>query len=336
MKTSLLICLALFALPAHGFKLQVLGVGQSDIHERITQRAYDMAGVGMPAQAITGVRWNDNPPALRAGALYGGCTGAEIVDGVLCWTGMMRVDRIAIETLTMRENSIAPMRSHFGDMQFLHAMAGRAGESAAETRANVMRWAEFAWRVATGEIASRQKVAGLHSTGSDMAQWLGTLFRSASKKHWTVQDLFLAEPSSVRGVAFGSLLHLVEDSYSAAHVQRRTGRVQANGCPSYDAADPVVSFHTYVGQDAEKHGVCDNAPDWLESPRPGSPIDVLAEIVRAREDGRDWSFVRAILEDKVFRLVDASAAAAPGNCFEAASVGGEMMGAAPVARVTCD
>jgi hypothetical protein len=313
--------LAFAALPAAAFKLQALvPLPGADVHERITRAAYGMAGVELPGDVIAGVRWNDNPPALRAGALLGACRGdgMPLADGVSCWTGMMRVDRIAIETLTMREKALAPMRSHFGDMQFLHAMANRAGEPAAQTRDNALRWAQFAYRVARGEIGPRTKLSALRgkSLGEDTGKWLDALFRGASKKHWTVQDLFLARSSSVRQVAFGSLLHLVEDSYSASHVLRKSARVQANGCPSYDAGDPIAQFRTYVGQDAEKHGVCDDAPDWLGAPRPGSPIEAIAAIVRAYADGREWPVVRAILEEKVLRLEEPARAAGPGECFE--------------------
>jgi hypothetical protein len=128
--------------------------------------------------------------------------------------------------------------------------------------------------------------------------------------------MFLPMSKSVRLMAFGSLLHVVEDSYSASHVKRQTSRVQPNGCPSYDAADPIAQFRTFVGQDTEKHGVCDDAPDWLEATRPGSPIEVLAEIVRAHREGREWPAVRAILESKVFRLADSVSDAQPGDCFE--------------------
>ena len=330
-----------WAPPAVAFKLQAWDVGvempslpgadrqtqaflqqfRVDVHERITQRAYEAAGVRMPSGVIAGIRWNDNPPSLQVNPLFGGCLGRQMgmAEGMECWAGVLRVDRLALESLTQREKSLVPVRSHFGDLQFLHAMAGRAGESAVETRGNILRWSEFAWRVARGEIAPRTRLSGLGEAKSldpDTGQWIGNLFRSPGKRHWTVADMFLARSASVRQMAFGSLLHLLEDSYSAAHVRRRSNRTQPNGCPSYAAGDPIVQFHTYVGQDAEKHGVCDDAPDWLEASRPGSPIEVLAEIVRAYEEGRDWTVVRAILEEKVLRLADPLEPASPGACFE--------------------
>jgi hypothetical protein len=234
---------------------------------------------------------------------------------------MLRVDSLALEILSRREQSIPTLRSHFGDMQFLHAMASRNGETAADTREKALRWLEFSYRVARGEIGPRVNVFSLREAGSEMdaatRDWVSALFRAPDKQLWRVQDVFLPGVGDLRRVAFGSFLHLVQDSYSASHVRRLAHRTQSNGCPSYDAADPIAEFHTYGGQDTEKHALCDDAPDWLDTPRDGSPVDVMAELVQAFNDGRDWPTVRALIEEKVLRLADTTHAARPGTCFEA-------------------
>jgi hypothetical protein len=326
--------LAVAAGGAHAFKLQAIGPARddsipgganrqasgflslftSDVHERITRQAYEKAGVKLPEDVLAGVRWNDNPPAVRLGPLVGGCDAK-------CWTSMLRIDRMALEILSRREQSVAPLRSHFGDMQFLHAMATKAGEAPLDTREKSLRWSQFAYRVARGEIGPRANVFELRDAGTatmdaPTREWLSDLFRSPSKKLWTVQDIFMPRSGDLRLVAFGTFLHLVEDSYSAAHVLRASTRLQANGCYSYDALDPIVEFHTYVGQDTEKHALCDDAPDWLGSSRDASPVHVIAEIVRAYDEGRDWPFVKALLEEKVLRLAPNARAAGVGRCFE--------------------
>ena len=318
---------------AHAFKLQAIGPARddsilgaanrqasgflslftSDVHERITRQAYDKAGARLPEDVLAGVRWNDNPPSVRMGPLVGGCDSK-------CWSSMLRVDRMAFEIVSRREKSVAPLRSHFGDMQFLHAMASRTGEKPRDTREKSLRWSEFAYRVARGEIAPRANVFELKDSGTTLdaatREWMSDLFRGPGKQLWTVQDVFLPRSNDLRLFAFGTLLHLVEDSYSAAHVLRASTRLQANGCYSYDAPDPILEFHTYVGQDTEKHALCDDAPDWLDAPRAGSPVEVLAELVRAYEERRDWPAVREILEMKVFLLSAGARAAAVGRCFE--------------------
>lgn len=327
-------CAALvLASHAHAFKLQPAGGAQalapqgasdrqalgfmslfgSDVHERITRQAYAKAGVSLTDDVIAGVRWNDNPPPLRLGPLAGTCD-------TRCWTSMLRIDSMALELLLKREQSIPALRSHFGDMQFLHAMAVHSGEKPAETREKALRWLEFSYRVARGEIGPRVNVFEIRSAGTTMDDatraWVSALFQSPSKQLWRVQDVFVPGAGELRHVAFGSFLHVVEDSYSASHVRRDSKRVQSNGCPSYDAADEIIAFHTYVGQDTEKHAICDDAPDWLDSPREGGPIDVLAELVRAYASGRDWDFVKAILEEKSFRLAGDAHPADTGRCFE--------------------
>src|SRR2546423_3826358 len=121
---------------------------------------------------------------------------------------------------------------------------------------------------------------------------MSELSQAPEKKLWMVQDIFLPKSGNLRLIAFGTFLHLVEDSYSASHVRRATTRLQPNGCFSYDAADSIVEFHTYSGQDTEKHALCDDAPDWLGAPRAGSPTDVLADVVRAYAEGKDWPSVK--------------------------------------------
>jgi hypothetical protein len=323
----------LAACSVHAFKLQPVGGAQavapqgssdrqalgfmslfgSDVHERITRQAYAKANVPLTDDVIAGVRWNDNPPPLRLGPLAGTCD-------TRCWTSMLRLDSVAAELLVKREQSIPALRSHFGDMQFLHAMAVHAGEAPTETREKAMRWLEFTYRVARGEIGPRVNVFEIRSAGTTMDDatraWVSELFQSPSKQLWRVQDVFLPGSGDLRRVAFGSFLHLVQDSYSASHVSRDSKRLQPNGCPSYDGTDEIIAFHTYVGQDTEKHAICDDAPDWLDSPREGSPVDLLAELVRAYAEGRDWNFVKAILEEKAFRLAATAHPADIGRCFE--------------------
>jgi len=218
-------------------------------------------------------------------------------------------------------------------MQFLHAMAPRASEPAAQTREKILRWSEFAYRIARGEIGPRVKVHDLRSDPRTLepatAQWLGELFGSPEKKLWTVHDVFITGHGNLRLVAFGTFLHLVQDSYSASHVQRASTRVQANGCPSYDGTDAIVEFHTYAEQDTEKHAICDDAPDWLNEARPGSPIDVMAALVRAYRDEAEWPVVKAILEEKVFGLAPNARPARAGRCFERKAEAMEAEGGKP-------
>lgn len=63
-------------------------------------------------------------------------------------------------------------RFHFGDLQFLHAVASRDGETAGQTQQSVMMWEEFTWKVAIGTYVldtKLQHVIGLRRLQMEMS-----------------------------------------------------------------------------------------------------------------------------------------------------------------------
>lgn len=108
-------------------------------------------------------------------------------------------------------------RVHFGDLQFLHAMASWDGEAAAVTRAHVLAWLELTYRVNDGEIAD------LDAPISELVPALRDVF---GRNGFSVRSLFVPQSHQhganadalVRDMALGSLLHTIEDSWSAAPV----------------------------------------------------------------------------------------------------------------------
>ena len=110
-----------------------------------------------------------------------------------------------------------------GDMQFLHAMAAKAGEKPADTREKAMRWLEFSYRVARGEIGPRVNVFSLREAGSEMdaatRDWASSLFRAPDKQLWRVQDVFLP------GTCFEAAPQI-----DATHAVRERPAALAKGC----------------------------------------------------------------------------------------------------------
>ena len=148
------------------------------------------------------------------------------------------------EALNAKSASLL-VRSHFGDMQFLHAMGAVDGEAPDVTQRRVLMWAEFTWKVATlrirgDAIVAKQEVAGIPEV-------FGT-------NGWSVQDLFalgnpnIRKPAYLAAVAFGCLLHTVQDSFSKAHVSRRQPTYQGT-CPgpanAHLAPGLIEEFHSY-------------------------------------------------------------------------------------------
>lgn len=245
------------------------------VHEEITNRTLGCDGESYfcssptldpdNAYYIAGVRWNDDPPfQFSAGqGNFGGCKPAQTVRLVTqpqCWGNTFKdgEKRAADGKFLDGANANLLVRSHFGDMQFLHAMASKEQEPAAVTRTKILAWAEFTWRLALQEYELDTKVWTLPIEGFD------GLF--AHNKEWRIQDLFaLGNPhvrskSAMSRLAFGSLLHMVQDSFAEGHVDRLSP-VQGRTCPEgakHPAPGVIVEFHSYARQNSHEHGKADS------------------------------------------------------------------------------
>ena len=144
----------------------------SPVHEAITHRIYgcdhDFKVCSSPPRpyrfasdaVIAGVRWNDNPRFELTESTSGvqkKCVGIPISlpDQAMCWATLFYdANKGSKKGKVYDGNSGHALlyRVHFGDMQFLHSMASRDGEPAGETKAKIMAWAEFAYKVARREI----------------------------------------------------------------------------------------------------------------------------------------------------------------------------------------
>ena len=138
------------------------------VHEEITNRILGCEGdadiCGAPdyepknAYVLAGVRWNDDPP-FRFEEGHGAFSGCEpgatvrLVTFPRCWANVFKDGEARARNGEIRGANTAPLlvRSHFGDMQFLHSMASRHLEPAGVTREKIFMWVEVTWRVALGE-----------------------------------------------------------------------------------------------------------------------------------------------------------------------------------------
>jgi hypothetical protein len=217
-------------------------------------------------------------------------------------------------------------RVHFGDMQFLHSMAARDGETAEETKGKIMAWAEFAYKVARGEI---RHSAFLNQCGVD---GVSALFRK--KPGWTVQMLFTWDDPTYkpyqdrsgfhdrafRDLAFGSLLHMVQDSFSSAHVAREPqGGLVCSQLPDHQHPGMITSFHSFTRQEYELHSAQDKDSALREhvarnEPTRSSVVDVGRVLRAYYEQNRPWDELKTYL-DCVYDLADPKAPAGPGDEF---------------------
>ena len=284
------------------------------VHEEITNRMLGCDGdPNVCAEAdwdsgaayiLAGVRWNDDPPfefAAGHGA-YRGCKVGNIVRLVTftdCWVQVFNDGKLRASKRLPLDRRTAPIliRSHFGDLQFFHAMASTDGEAAAETQSKIMMWMEFTWKIAIRKIRVDEIVVDVGIAGMKDV-FLG--------HGWSVQDVFaqgnphIRKPKYLADVAFGSLLHVVQDSFSTAHV-RREKPVHSRMCesPASERAAPgrIVEFHSYVNQDERAHGSEDTRQAFLthwSDVRP-SVVDIGRVLNEYYEKQVDWDVVRPYL-----------------------------------------
>ena len=312
-----------------------IGHFTSPIHEEITHRIYDcdadQAYCGnvdidgfAPAAVLYGVRWNDDPPfAFESGhKQVDGCKMQESVRFIsqpLCWRNLFKDAESGAakgNVYNAKSGHVPLYRVHFGDLQFLHSMASMDGETAESTRTNIIRWAEFTWRVASGEYGILTNLRDIKIDGfNDLV----------GRPAWRIQDLFTyAAPSAIRqqiqNVAFGSLLHVVEDSFAKGHTDRAEpgfGQHCANpGATEHLAPGVIREFHAYNKQDHAEHSRFDSRDLLMEHVANTKPhvIAVGRTLRQYYENKATWDTVRPYIEC-VFTLQQADTPASAGIGF---------------------
>lgn len=308
-------------------------VGES-VHEEITNRTLGCDGdkdvCGDPefdpefAYYLAGIRWNDDPPFRFSSSSgnFSGCTAGQTVRLVtqpVCWANTFKDGETRAGRGVSLDGSNATLlaRSHFGDLQFLHAMASADLEPATVTLAKVMAWSEFTWRLALGEFDLEAQVSALPIAGFD------SLF--ARNRDWRVQDLFalgnphIRTPQAMSKVAFGSLLHMVQDSFAGGHVQRRptTPDRPCEKSPGRNQPGRIVEFHSYSNQHSGKHGGADARQAFSAHWSSGRPhiVDVGRELAGLYARKAPWSEVQPYMEC-IFALDSSASPSTAGTAYQ--------------------
>lgn len=302
------------------------------VHEDITRRALQCPAEGALTPGcefdisyqIAGVRWNDDPAFmfLPGRGEYVGCKAGETVRMVtqpVCWGRVFKHGKGAAGrgVRLSGANGNLLVRSHFGDLQFLHAMAVADGEAPEHTRRAVLAWLEFAWRTSVGDadFNAQRYIANLPIEG------FAERFRF--NRGWRIQDLFtLGDPTARRDgrlqkIAFGSLLHVVEDSFAAGHVDRAAPTSGATCAGTgWPAPGQIREFHSYPKQDSHKHGGADKMAALerhLSSTNP-NVVDVVGALGILWRSRVPWDEARPYLEC-VFTLTPDARPSSPGEDY---------------------
>ncbi|ROM87491.1 MULTISPECIES: hypothetical protein [Pseudomonas] len=315
------------SVPLMSFALHSFG---DSAHEALTQKIYGCDGdwqycnnpnlEDAGAYVIAGVRWNDDPVFMPSAedAKTKGCDGrysVGFISQTRCWVNLFEEaeDKSAVDPMAFMGTGNYIARSHFGDLQFLHAMASQEGNPAEKTKREIMMWAEFAWGVADGTYPINTYLKDIRIDGWDQH------FNNGQ----TVQDLFaVGRPwlrTNVDKVALGSLLHLVEDSFAGGHVQRRE---EILGDKCMDGTQAVLArieeFHSYARQNHTKHKDADAsavARLMLMKHEP-DVVDAGKKLRGFAVDGKKWADVRPYLDECVFALAKQTSPASAGDQYK--------------------
>lgn len=296
------------------------------VHEEITNRIYgcngDICGgsvaTSAPVPVLAGVRWNDDPPFRMSPQQARGisCKTRETIrfeTQPSCWVGLfLDANKGAAAGKAYGPGDAMLYRSHFGDLQYLHAMASRNGETAAQTKTRLMGWFEFTWRAARGEYDLETRLKSIENP---------TIQEAYGRGEWRLLDLYTQGASGglrnhVRDVAFGSLLHTLQDSYAEGHVEREVGsglrQCSARGM-SVAAPGNILEFHAYNQQDHGKHADADSRDAFMRRFQDaGDVVEVGRLLVKARAQNASWEDVAPFF-DCVFTLQRPNAPAGPGD-----------------------
>jgi hypothetical protein len=183
-------------------------------------------------------------------------------------------------------------RVHYGDLQFLHSMASNPLEKAGETLEKILMWAEFCYKVATGVIDPKTKLAEIE-VGGFAGLWQGRF------RKWSVSYLFSTTGSAetAKGKALGSMMHMLQDSFCASHVERVGAKRRG------EEVARIKSFHAYPEQDSKRHGLADllakgeNLQERIKATAGAEDaVQVGKTVLAYLADGAPWLVVKSYLQ----------------------------------------
>ncbi len=221
-------------------------------------------------QLINGAIWNDDPTGL-----IGWRESNFDSDIPLRWVlGFLYAEMLSGLGIPMANDNLLG-RSHFGDMQFLHGMSYQAGTSPQTTQKKIMDWCKFTYQVSTGAVNVDDKVTD-HFPSVTIGRTL------------TINQLFNGHAPFF---ALGTIAHLIQDSYSQAHVKR-------------DAANHILAFLVFQEQKSDGHKALDTKDAYEESGGWTKAIQHVGKVLEFVSNKEPWTTVEMFLRQQVFRLSD--------------------------------
>lgn len=308
---------------------------KSPVHEAITLAALGCASpAGRERECVTlaaiaanrvllyGVRWPDDPPFplnRDKPPRISTCDVKVTLRSTAqpkCWYGLF-TDAGRLAEIAYKKNPDVPAfgpgdyllyRSHYGDLQFMHSMGSVDGELASETVARMKMWAKFLWGVSTHQVPTGKFIRDLGM--NDLAAYF--------PGDMTASNLFATGIVEVRKdldkVALGVLLHMVQDSFSQAHVERAPELGTTCADLAVDKPGRIVQFYSYARQSGPLHDDEDtfNALGLHTVQVSPNVVDTTKAFIVLWQRLAAWQEVEGLF-DCVFDLQNGNAQAGPGS-----------------------
>lgn len=299
---------------------------------------------------VNSVRWPDDPTRQIYQSSSTAAKFAVTVKSVC--SSRMEKDRMEGEGIILAADGVL-CASHYGSLQFLHAMAQKNGQEYNVTKQKMIDWAKFAfdfskqnidqnlkfcdfWEsdVAKNEypsIIDAMQVQSLRNRGwcskrevswqykithpRTWAVWthLGSLLSDwASPRDywdaWYLSTLFsfhcdgkiyssicdiVDDPKEVNNAALGSIIHMMQDSYSASHTNRGV-----NVAEPRILCNVVDGFYSYSNQDSDLHTLSDKWPSFSCSRESETldPVTAVAQLLWLYKNDGTTADVEALME----------------------------------------
>lgn len=237
---------------------------------------------------IRGVMWNDDPEC----ELFNNTAGNNLDYSTgITWAYKFKMGGFQKKELIHR--------SHFGDLQWLHAMA-LGMDNPADTKNSILKWLETMYSVAIGTISPDTEITSTAVASSFPYSSVGDLLTRGHQS-----------PAYVPHRALGSCFHVIQDSYAIGHTWRE--RLNPNS-PSgqADRWGAIRNFHSYGGQNDAQHKHFDHGEDNLSQIVLSNPdswnglsgcrdgLDNCIKLANYWHRKAPWSEVRPWLDTSVF------------------------------------
>jgi len=275
---------------------------------------------------IYGSWWNDDPLMRTWGQSWDFISSA-LSSRKLLKEGQARYDTDQKNCRPEAKNHLGH-ESHYGSLQHLHFMTQLSSvKSTNEARTEriktttelALNWMKFAYSVATGDLHPL-----MHLTRDMEEQYglppmdLNVCADRQNIKIWTVfSRLGMNDDDRIQitpDVALGSMLHIIQDSWSGAHTCRVPQQVEtAMGKQNYAVLKDVSNYLEQVKMPngGDFHSDHDLYPQWLidkvaygKEGFANDPIIVGAWLLQAVDNKTPWQDVESYLRKTIFATYD--------------------------------